>query len=322
MAQQSSAGAGGELALSASGCYAWPSMSKVLVLGGSGMLGHKLCQFLPLNGHAVLATIRSSDARHSSVLKNVRLFEGTNVLDHDQLERVVQDSRADVVVNCIGIVKQLASASDKAMSVAINAWLPHRLASICRNSGSFLIHISTDCVFDGTRGRYVEGDLSDARDLYGKSKFLGEHGPEELGALTLRTSIIGRELRRPTHGLVEWFLSQKGGSVKGFAQAIYSGFTTIEMSRIIDLVIKKRPPLNGTVHVASTPVSKFDLLEMLKQAYALDVRIERDEGFVCDRSLVMEKFSEITGYRAPSWDRMVRELSNDPTPYDEIQLAK
>jgi len=176
--------------------------------------------------------------------------------------------------------------------------------------------LGTDCVFDGARGNYGETDFSDARDLYGKSKFLGETTAAEESALTLRTSFIGRELQRPTHGLVEWFLTQKGKTVKGFSRAIYTGFTSEELTRIIALVIEKYPALQGLFQVASAPINKFELLNLVKNAYVLNVGIERDEEFVCNRSLRGERFGQMTGYAAPSWPRMVQEMHDDPTPYD------
>jgi len=238
-----------------------------------------------------------------------------DVLDGDSLERSVREERADFVINCIGVVKQHQLASDKFASAAINAWLPHRLAKLCSETGGRLIHVSTDCVFDGVRGRYTEADAFDATDLYGLSKWLGETDAGETAALTLRTSIIGRELKPPTHGLVEWFLAQDGRSIKGFARAIYTGLTTIELARVMALVVERHPRLSGLYQVASNPITKFDLLTLIAQMYGMSVQIERDEKFVCDRSLVMKPFTEQTGYVAPDWPAMVAEMRADRTPY-------
>jgi dTDP-4-dehydrorhamnose reductase len=184
----------------------------------------------------------------------------------------------------------------------------------CAASNCRLIHISTDCVFDGVRGQYRETDDSNARDVYGKSKFLGETDDREAAAVTLRTSIIGRELGTG-HGLVEWFLAQQGKSVKGFRKAIFTGFTTHELANVITQVIRQNPPLRGLYQVASPPIDKFELLGLLRDAFRLQIDIQPDEEFVCDRSLRMDRFAEATGYRAPDWREMIATLAADPTPY-------
>jgi dTDP-4-dehydrorhamnose reductase len=296
-------------------------MTRVLVLGAAGMMGHKLCQLLEARGHDVTATVRRPDAALQSLLKRSRIEDNVDPLLEGRFEPFFRALRPDVVVNCIGIVKQKEAASQKAISAAVNAWLPHRLATLAVSNGAFLIHLSTDCVFDGTQGRYTESDAPSARDVYGLSKFLGETDPQEQGALTLRTSIIGRELRRPTHGLVEWFLSQKGKTVNGFKRAIYTGFTTIEMAKIMALVVEKRPALTGTLQVASHPISKFDLLQLVRRIFGLEIQIDVDDAFASDRSLVMGKFAETTGYQAPSWESMIQEMHADATPYDTLQLS-
>lgn len=286
-------------------------MSRILVVGAAGMLGHKLCQELPKRGHEVVGTVRRPETVLARIAPRARILPGVDVLEGDSLERAVRDVAPDAIVNAVGVVKQLDAASNKHLSTAVNAWLPHRLLRVCQDAGARLIHISTDCVFSGRKGSYTEDDPSDAEDLYGRSKWLGE--PE--GAVTLRTSIIGRELRRPTHGLVEWFLAQKGKTIKGFARAIYTGFTTTEMARVMALVIEKHPGLSGLFHVASAPINKFDLLQLVRSASGVPVDIRRDESFACDRSLVMKRFTDATGYQPPSWESMVKEMCADPTPY-------
>jgi dTDP-4-dehydrorhamnose reductase len=296
-------------------------LSRILLLGATGMLGHKLC--LRLQGHELFATLRKPDymlLKFKEVYGNIKLIGEVDVLKESQLEETIHKIRPDFVINCVGIVKQLKEANNAFLSVAINSYLPHKLAMLCEETGARLIHISTDCVFDGTRGSYKESDLSDAQDLYGKSKYLGETTSEESAALTLRTSIIGRELKKPTHGLVEWFLAQKGLKIKGFKRAIYTGFTTIEMARIIQMVIDKHPDLCGLYHIASSSISKYELLTLVKRIYKINVQIQPDEEFVCDRSLVMQRFSETTGYAAPSWEKMIQEMHEDPTPYETWHL--
>lgn len=293
-------------------------MTKILVLGGGGMLGHKLCQLLPNYGFGVVATLRRANHTRPlipAVYDAVELIANVDVLNDARLEQTLASSGADVVINCIGIVKQLPTADDRYLSVAINSWLPHRLAKWCGEHGKRLIHISTDCVFDGLTGMYHEGDHSDARDLYGKSKYLGETSASETSAVTLRTSIIGRELVDPGHGLLEWLLAQQGRKIKGFARAIYTGVTTHELARAIVTLINADIPWGGLYQVASAPINKFDLLQLIRRVYGLDVAIERDEQFICDRSMVMDRFAKETGYVVPSWEEMIQEMHADITPY-------
>ncbi len=304
-------------------------MARILVLGAAGMLGHKLCQRLA--GHEVIGAVRGDAgayAAYRSVFETVELVGGVDVLDGDRLEVTVRRLEPDVVVNCIGIVKQLEEAADAYLSVAINSLLPHRLAALCAHRGARLLHVSTDCVFDGARGSYTESDPADARDLYGRSKALGETGFGQPRALTLRTSFIGRELKRPTHGLVEWFLAQarqrdrRGGAVNGFRRAIYSGLTSIELARVIQLVVDERPELEGVLQAAGPPITKHDLLVTIRDAFGLAVEIRGVDEPAYDRSLSPAAFLHATGYTAPTWPEMIRELREDPTPYDDLQAIE
>jgi dTDP-4-dehydrorhamnose reductase len=295
-------------------------MSKVLVLGAGGMLGHKLCQCL--SEHEVVGTVKKNTEfyhKFHHVFNKVKLIGDVDVLDNEKLQQTIRNVKPDFIINCIGIVKQLKEANNAFLSVAINSLLPHQLAILCEDTGSKLITISTDCVFDGTRGGYCENDSSNAYDLYGKSKFLGETTDEERAAITLRTSFIGRELITPTHGLLEWFLSQRKKTVKGFKKAIYSGFTSIEMAKIINMIIKNYPNTHGVYHVASKPISKYNLLCLVKEIYKLDINIIGDEEFCCDLSLNMNKFTQATGYVAPQWEEMIHQVYMDPTDYDTMR---
>jgi dTDP-4-dehydrorhamnose reductase len=295
-------------------------MSKVLVLGAGGMLGHKLCQ--RLSEHEIVGTVKKDVEFYNKfhqIFKNVMLIGGVDVLDDKKLEQIIRDIAPDVILNCVGIVKQLKEAHNAFLSVAINSLLPHKLAILCDDIGSRLITISTDCVFDGTRGGYCENDFSNARDLYGKSKFLGETTEEERAAVTLRTSFIGRELTTPTHGLIEWFLAQNKKTVKGFEKAIYSGFTSIELARIINMIINNYPDINGVYQVASKPISKYNLLSLVKEIFKLDINIIRDTDYCCDLTLNMDRFTQKTGYITPDWEEMISQMYNDPTDYDSMR---
>lgn len=288
-----------------------------LILGGSGMLGHKVWQtFAPRL--ETYATFRGNAEEYQSfgIFDESRAVGEVVAENFDSVARAFGVVQPDVVVNCIGIVKQDASAKDPIPSIAVNSLFPHRLAEFCATRGTRLIHLSTDCVFSGRKGNYSEDDLPDAVDLYGRTKLIGEVANE--GCLTIRTSMIGRELKS-AHGLLEWFLSQRDGRVRGFKRAIFSGFTTRALAEVIGKIIVEQPELNGVWHVAAEPISKFDLLTLVKQTYGLATEIEPDETFTCDRSLDGSRFRETTGIQAPSWVEMIKAMRDDPTPYKEIR---
>jgi dTDP-4-dehydrorhamnose reductase len=291
---------------------------KILVLGGEGMLGHKMFQTLLEHNPDTICAIRGSlkDAFYSKItlFRPGAVIENIDAMDLVALGNKLRTLRPEYVVNCIGIVKQRDEAKAAIPSITLNALLPHKLAEFSAGWGGRVIHFSTDCVFSGKRGRYDEDSPSDAEDLYGKSKYLGEVSAGN--ALTLRTSIIGRELAQ-FKSLLEWFLSQKGKTVRGFRRVIYSGVTTNHMSRLVGNIISDHPELSGLYQVTGPAVSKYDLLCMLKEAFNLEVEIVPDEQETSDRSMIGEKFIKATGYSYPSWMDMVAELANDPTPYDK-----
>lgn len=280
---------------------------RILIIGGAGMLGHRLVTTLGKE-FEVWATLRGSvpAAAPAGLFDPNRTISGIDVLNADAVTDVMARVRPDAVINCVGIIKQLAAAKDPFLSISINSLLPHRLHRLCRATGARLIHFSTDCVFSGRKGNYTEDDPSDALDLYGRSKFLGETVGE--GALTLRSSIIGRELGSAS-GLTEWFLSQRGKRVNGYRRAVFSGFTTHEMARIVRRVLTQHRDLSGTVQVSSEPINKYDLLVLMQQAFGVDVEIEPDDTIEIDRSLNSSRFRRLTGYEPPSWPEMIAEMA-------------
>lgn len=281
---------------------------RVLILGAYGMLGHKLAQRLSAD-FEVSATCRQRQPAWDALLgSRVTLIEGVTVENFDSVVEAVAQARPEVVINCIGVIKQQAKAKQALPSISINALFPHQLAALGRAARFRLIHFSTDCVFSGRQGHYRQEDVPDPVDLYGRSKLLGE--VSDPGCLTIRSSIIGRELGS-AHGLLEWFLRQHGQRIRGFQKAIYSGFSTLEMSRIVALVLTRFPNLDGVWQVASQPISKYDLLNLIKRRLSLDVQIDPDRDFVCDRSLDGSRFAQATGYRAPEWAVMVDEMVAD-----------
>lgn len=278
---------------------------RILLLGVTGMLGNAVFRvFFADATHQTWGTLRNASAlRHFAQKSHASLLCGVDVLDQDALTAVIARVRPDVVINCVGLIKQLADARAPLTALPINAMLPHRLALLCELAGARLIHISTDCVFTGRKGLYQESDLSDAEDLYGKSKYIGELH-DHPHAITLRTSIIGHELGS-NHALVDWFLSEQG-SVKGFTRAIFSGLPTVELARVMKDFVIPHPQLNGLYHVASEPIDKFRLLNLVAAQYGKVIEIRPDDALVIDRSLDGARFSEATGYVAPAWSELIR----------------
>jgi dTDP-4-dehydrorhamnose reductase len=279
---------------------------KVLVLGASGMLGNAMMRVLSRNPELeVWGTTRSPSAKQffSPDIRE-RIVAGIDAENQDILTRVFAELRPAVLVNCIGLVKQLASADDPLLALPVNSLLPHRLARLCELGGARLVHVSTDCVFKGTKGNYRESDPSDAEDLYGKSKFLGEVSYPH--TVTLRTSIIGHELAS-AHGLVDWFLAQDGRA-KGYSRAIFSGVPTVELATVVRDEVLSRPEITGIYHVASQPIAKLDLLRLVAQVYGKSIAIVPDDTVVINRSLNADRFREATGYEAPQWPELVNRM--------------
>lgn len=292
---------------------------RVLILGGSGMLGHKLWQIFS-ERFDTFVTFRQPANYYAGygIFDEARSIGGISAIDIPAVTNAVARVQPQVVVNCIGVVKQDAAASDPLTSISTNALFPHLLAKLCSAGKTRLIHISTDCVFSGREGNYPEDAVSDAEDLYGRTKYLGEvSGP---GSLTLRTSMIGRELPGE-HGLLEWLLSQQGKRIRGFRGAIFSGFTTLALAQIIAEIIEKHLDLEGIYNVASEPISKFDLLTLIKHKGDLQVEIEPDETFICDRSLNGERFRGAANFVPPDWSDMVGHIFDDRTPYEKIRRS-
>ncbi len=290
---------------------------RVLVLGASGMLGHKLMQVLSAR-FKMIGTVRRSAASFTghAMLGRVQLIGGVHAEDDDSIIRALAEARPDVVINAIGLIKQLLAAADPIPSIMINSLFPHRLAQRCRAAGARLFHFSTDCVFSGRKGSYSEQDEPDPLDLYGRSKLLGE--VKGAGVVTLRTSIIGRELETAS-GLLEWLISQRGQAINGFTRAIYTGLTTPVLARLMGELIEHHPDLHGLWQVSAEPISKYNLLQMVNDAMGLGITIHPDEGFVCDRSLNGDRFRKATNFLPPSWEDLVDELAADSTPYDLIR---
>lgn len=268
------------------------------------MLGNAVIRVMAESQHLeVFGTVRASSAPQifsAEIAK--KIITGFEVTNHDSLVKLFSKIKPNAVINCIGLVKQLAEVDDPLVALPINAMLPHQLANLCKLAEARLVHISTDCVFSGGKGNYLETDNSDATDLYGKSKFIGEVNYPH--AITLRTSIIGHELHS-AHGLIDWFLSQHV-SCKGFERAVFSGLPTTVLATIIRDIVLPKPELHGVYHVAAKPISKYDLLKLVANIYGKIIEIVPDDKLVIDRSLNADKFKFATGYQTPPWDDLVK----------------
>lgn len=278
---------------------------RILILGATGMLGNAVLRVFSAapQRHEIFATLRGSNLRMCPT-GAVTVFADINMDNQDSLVRAFAEARPEAVINCIGLVKQLSEANNPLYAVPINTLLPHRLAALCAAVGARFIHISTDCVFSGTKGNYLESDFPDAYDLYGRSKLLGE--VDYAHAVTLRTSIIGHETSG-NRSLVDWFLSQNA-PVRGFTRAIFSGLPTVELARVIRDVVLPRPELRGLYHVAAEPIDKYRLLKMIAEVYGKEIELLRDSEFVIDRSLNAARFKTATGYVAPPWSELITRM--------------
>lgn len=290
----------------------------IAVLGATGMLGHKVFQRLTAAMEGVTGLARGD--RMTDPISAIPLLAGpdvvwnVNVEDLPALGRRLEELKPRVLVNCVGIVKQRWEAKVAVPSILVNSLLPHWLAERVRLWGGRVIHFSTDCVFNGRKGLYTEADLPDAEDLYGRTKALGEVAAEN--ALTLRTSIIGRELRG-RRSLIEWFLSQRGGRIRGYRRVIYSGVTTSTMAALVESLIRDHPDFSGLHHVTAEPISKLELLQLANEAFGAGIEIEPDDEAVLDRSMRSDAFREAVGWAPPPWEAMIAEMAADPTPYEE-----
>jgi len=284
-------------------------MNRILVLGASGMLGSQVLMELSKNlSLEVFGTVRNASSldKFPAGIRSM-LKTGVDIQDVDSLARVVCDCKPTVIINCVGVVKQLAAANDPLITIPINSVFPHRLLSIANLIGASVIHISTDCVFNGLKGMYKETDAPDANDLYGRSKYLGELS-DNRNAITLRTSIIGHELFS-SNSLVDWFLKQDK-DVQGYSKAIFSGFPTCELANIILQYVVPNEDLFGLYHVSSSPISKYELLSLIKREYKTEINIHEDDKFTIDRSLDSERFRSVTGYKPPNWELLVKKMNN------------
>jgi dTDP-4-dehydrorhamnose reductase len=283
--------------------------TRVLILGATGMLGSTI--FRSLNAdhrYKTFGTIRNEANKkyfdqsiRKNLIPNIELDAEGGVIS------AFLEARPDIVINCVGIIKQLSKSKNYLESLAINSIIPHRIAKYCALTGARLVHFSTDCVFSGKVGHYREADYPDAYDLYGRSKLLGE--VDYGNAITLRTSIIGHELAS-SKSLLGWFLDQRI-ETKGFTRAVFSGLPTVEVSRILRDIVIPNIELKGLYHLSVNPISKYDLLTLVAQVYGVEIKIVPDDETVIDRSLNSDRFKNATGYITKPWQDLIKEMYAD-----------
>lgn len=294
---------------------------RIIILGVTGMLGHKMWQKFSDRYDSIFAIIRKrkKDFDKYSFLKSDGVVESLDLCDFEKMEKVLSEIRPDIIINCAGVTPRSREAGDETATSTINSLLPHRLLAWGKQNKAKIIHFSTDCVFDGKTGNYDEKSPLNAYDLYGRTKILGEIN--DIDALTIRSSFIGRELDSGTE-LLEWLLSQHGKCVKGYRKAFFTGITTNLLADTVTDIIERFPALHGIYHISSEVISKYDFLQMIRKLYKVDVEIEPDDQFECNRSLNNEKFRQATGFECPNWPQMMATMANDPTPYDTWRIQK
>lgn len=288
---------------------------KILVLGASGMLGHMLIRVLS-SRHQVVGTTSSIYDKESPlarILSQDNWVDQVDVRNLFTVEEAIRATNPDVVINCVGVIKQKMESRNIMDAILINSLIPHQLANICNQIHSRLIHFSTDCVFDGSPGIKKVNDLPNATDLYGTTKRLGE--VDYAPALTLRTGFVGRQLSG-FEGLFEWVRSQRGKTINGYQNAIYSGFTAMALARIIQQIIEEHDQLSGLHQVAGNHINKFDLITKLNEYLDLDLTIIKNTDFMCDRSMDGTEFTKLTNIPIPSWDDMLAEFATDQDFYN------
>jgi dTDP-4-dehydrorhamnose reductase len=280
---------------------------KVLVLGANGLLGNAVYRLLGMSaGLQVRGTLRNPAAigRFAPPLRD-GLIVVTDLESPKEVARVLDATTPDVVVNCLSLAK--ADMADPMKSIARLAALPQRIAQLCGQRGARFVHVSSDGVFSGTRGRYREEDVPDANDIYGLAKLLGE--VRDPHTISLRTSIIGPD-PFGGNGLLEWFLKQQG-SCRCYTRAIFSGFPTVVLARTIRDRILPRPALHGVYHIASEPIPKFDLLALVARRWDKRINLIPDDSVVIDRSLVGDRFQRDTGFVPAPWPELVDDMHSD-----------
>ena len=286
---------------------------KIMILGSNGMLGSTFLKYLSKKkNYKIICISRKRDKSlnqfNQKKFKRKIEFKYFDILNKKKLIQVLKLYKPNYLLNCIGVVKKLVNKKNIRNTYFINSILPHILSSLSSKFKFKLVHFSTDCVFDGKKGNYSEKDICNAKDDYGISKFIGEIYFSN--SITIRTSIIGHENGNNQRGLLEWFLNQKK-IVKGYKNAIFSGFPTIEIAEIVEnYIIKRKIVSEGLYNIASKPISKYDLLRKISKIYKKKVEIKPNFSVRVDRTLCGKKFCKATKYKLPNWDKLILKMFN------------
>lgn len=285
---------------------------KILILGANGMLGGSLHRYFSNTKNSVVGTVRSKEALEQLTGMGFdNIISGIDVTDYAVLESTISKIKPDYVFNCIGLIKQLSHSELPVPAIEINSLLPHKIAEICTKHDSRLVHFSTDCVFSGSTGGYIESSVPDATDLYGRSKLLGEvsYGKH----LTLRTSIIGHELNSNV-SLVDWFLSQTK-TVKGFSNAIFSGLPTCYVAEFLEKYVICNPSLSGMYHLSAEPIDKYSLLLLIKDKYKIELDVIDYPDFTIDRSLNSDSLRDLLNFQPLAWPDLIEKMNDEFNEY-------
>lgn len=281
---------------------------KILVLGAGGMIGHKMYQVLSMEYPETYACFKRGfdEYKELGLFNQSYVIDDIDVYEFGKLEKMLNQLRPNVILNCVGITLRKKEIQNLEYCLEVNSLMPHRLKCWSAQNNAYLVHFSTDCVFDGAIGEYTENSPPSAKDNYGKTKYLGEVlGPR---CLTLRGSMIGRELYGKTE-LLEWALAQRGKTIKGYANALYSGVTTSIMAELVTRILKLPSRLEGVYQVSSEPISKLDLLRKINHVFDLKMQIDEDCSYVSKKDLNSSKIRREIGFVCPSWDEMINQLA-------------
>jgi dTDP-4-dehydrorhamnose reductase len=286
---------------------------KVLILGADGMIGHKMAQTLDEDkGIELILNSRSKS-------KNLKeLYPSCKIYDYDFLEKDIEEllekTNPDFVINAVGITIRRGVENIKTSSL-INSIFPYKIEAWVSKNNKRSIHFSTDCVYSGKQGNYLDNDEPDSKDIYGITK--GEGEVNSKNTLTIRSSMIGREIFNKTE-LLEWAISSRDKKIKGFDKTIYSGVTTLWMSKTISKILKYFPELSGIYNISSEPISKYDLITKINYHFKLNLDIVTDSSFFSNKSLNSNKFFSKTDLEKPDWDSMLASLYGDSLKNDNL----
>jgi dTDP-4-dehydrorhamnose reductase len=291
---------------------------RILILGGNGMIGHKMYQMISKVNEDTWVTLRNDLSTYifSNIYNHEKVIDKIDLSDFNKLLHTLNEINPDIILNACGITIRRGVEKIKSNTILLNSVLPHFLNEWVSLNHKRLIHFSTDCVFSGKKGDYLDTDIKDAYDLYGSTKSLGEIVDSKY-AITLRGSMIGRELENKTE-LFEWFMQQSNKNIKGFSEAIYSGITTIKMAEIVLILINYYPNLTGIYNISSKPISKFDLLKMCNEQFNINANIEMDNSYTSNKNLISDKIFNEIGIEKPNWIDLIRQLKDDCLIYTNL----